>query len=79
MAVEKDQLTPGLKSQANELIKQHIEFDGFKRPSVVYTAQINVKAGQPCTTVTYQYLEDTSSRVSGMKEGVGTWNGAWDF
>lgn len=79
MAIAPENMTQGLKTQANELIKQHIDFDSHNRPSVVYTAPINATNGKPCTTVTYQYLDATSSRVSGMKEGIGTWNSAWDF
>lgn len=79
MAVAPENMTTGLKSQANELIKQHTTFDTSNRPTVVYTAPINAGNGKPCTTVTYQYLDSTSSRVTGMKEGIGQWNSAWDF
>jgi hypothetical protein len=69
--------TGHLKTQLNELVKQHIEYDGNSRPEYVYTAHADLEDGKPCSVVRYSY-DGTSSRVVFMKEYEGTWDESWE-
>lgn len=70
--------TGHLKTQAHELVKQHIEFDASNRVEYVYTAHADLADGKPCSVVRYSY-DGVSSRVVYMKEYVGTWDSAWEI
>lgn len=75
MVVEND--TGHLKSQAHELVKQYIEYDGSDRPEYVYTVRANAADDCPCSVVRYSYSGATS-RVVYMKEYTATWDSAWE-
>jgi len=70
--------TGHLKTQAHELVKQHIEYDGQKRMEYVYTVRADAEDGTPCSVVRYSYV-GLSARVQYMKEYTGTWDGSWDL
>lgn len=70
--------TGHLKTQAAELLKQHIEYDGSNRSQYVYTVEANAKNGTPCSVVRYGY-DGVSSRVVFMREYVGNWNTVWEL
>jgi hypothetical protein len=67
-----------LKSHANELVKQYIEFDGQGRSSKVYTAYTDAVHGAPCEVTEYIYNSPTSTVVKARKEGYAAWDSAWD-
>lgn len=67
-----------LRSQLGEFIKQYIVYDGTGRPTDVYTAPVDLANGLSCSHVQYAYLSPTSSLVTYMKEGLSTWNSAWE-
>lgn len=66
-----------LKSQSEELVKQHIEYDGQLRVEYIYTAPTDATTGTPCSVVRYSYV-GTSNRVDYMKESLSTWNIVWE-
>lgn len=70
--------TGHLKTQAHELVKQHIEFDGNSRVEYVYTARSDASNGTPCSVVRYSY-DGISSRIVFMKEYTSTWDATWDL
>ena len=70
--------TGHLITQAHELVKQHIEYDGSSRTEYVYTARADAANGSPCSVVRYSYVLATP-RVEFMKEYTSTWNSAWDL
>jgi hypothetical protein len=70
--------TGHLKTQVNELVKQHIEYDVNNRSEYVYTAPANAQNGTPCSVVRYSF-SGVTSRIVFMKEYTGTWNSAWDL
>lgn len=67
-----------LKSQAHELVKQHVEYDGSNRVEYVYTVRADALNGTPCSVVRYAYVGATANVVF-MKESTATWNVAWDL
>lgn len=69
--------TGHLKTQLNELIKQHVEYDVNTRTEYVYTARADAVDGSPCSVVRYSYI-GTTTRVQYMKEYTGLWNAAWE-
>jgi len=70
--------TGHLKTQAAELVKQHIEYDGSSRTEYIYTVHSDAANGTPCSVVRYSYSGITA-RVVFMKEYTSNWNGAWDL
>ena len=70
--------TGHLKTQAHELVKQHIEYDGTSRTEYVYTVRADALDLTPCSGVRYSYVGLTS-KVVFMKEYTGTWLIAWDL
>jgi hypothetical protein len=70
--------TGHLKTQLNELIKQHCEYDGNGRLSFVYTVRADADHGTPCSVVRYGYA-GTSSKVIFMKELTDVWDSSWDL
>lgn len=66
-----------LKTQANELVKQHTEYDDSNRAEYIYTAPSNAVDGTPCSVVRFAY-SGLSPRVAFMKEYTGNWNDDWD-
>ena len=70
--------TGHLKTQAHELVKQHIEYDGSSRMEYVYTVRADALDLTPCSVVRYSYVGLTS-KVAFMKEYTGTWLIAWDL
>ena len=74
-----------LKSQAEDLIKQHLVYDGSGRVTDIYTTSAIAPAagsdGAPCTHVQYQYsaVSGQTTLVTGMKESIASWNASWDF
>lgn len=70
--------TGHLKTQASELVKQHIEYDSNSRVEYVYTVRNDAADLTPCGVVRYSYVGLTS-KVVFMKEYSGTWLIAWDL
>lgn len=70
--------TGHLKTQAAELIKQHIEYYVNSRMEYVYTVRNDAANGTPCSVIRYSYSGITS-RVVFMKEDTSNWNSAWDL
>lgn len=70
--------TSGLKSQANELLKQHIIYDSNQRAVLIFTSYYGAGEGTPCTGVAYEYVSPTSSQVARMAEFTYSWKAAWD-
>ncbi len=70
--------TGHLKTQAHELVKQHIEYDSRTRTEYVYTVHADALDGTPCSVVRYSF-DGISSRVVYMKEYVSTWQAAWEL
>lgn len=70
--------TGHLKTQAHELVKQHIEYDANNRVEYVYTAHADLEDGKPCSVVRYSYI-GTTSRVQFMREYTDTWDVAWEL
>jgi len=70
--------TGHLKTQAHELVKQHIDYDGAARAEYVYTVDADAKDGTPCSVVRYAY-DGATSRVLYMKEYVSVWDAAWEL
>lgn len=70
--------TGHLKTQAAELVKQHIEYDGSSRVEYVYTVHGDALNNAPCSVVRYSY-SGISARVVFMREYTGTWNSSWDL
>lgn len=69
--------TGHLKTQAHELVKQHIEYDVQNRVEYVYTVRADAPDGTPCSVVRYSYLGLTAN-VTYMKEFLGNWDAAWE-
>jgi hypothetical protein len=69
--------TGHLKTQAHELIKQHVEYDVLGRTEYVYTVAVDAKDGTPCSMVRYAY-SGTTARVVYMKESTSTWQIVWE-
>jgi hypothetical protein len=70
--------TGHLKTQAHELVKQHIEYDGNNRMEYIYTVRADADHGTPCSVVRYSY-SGLTSRVLYMKEYTGTWDSSWEL
>lgn len=70
--------TGHLITQAHELVKQHVEYDGSNRVSYIYTVRADATNGTPCSVVRYSYNGLTTDVVF-MKEYTSTWNSAWDL
>jgi len=70
MAASND--TGHLKTQAHELVKQYITYDGSSRAEYIYTVRADALNNTPCSVVRYAYI-GTSSRVTYMKEYTGVW------
>ena len=70
--------TDFIGSSGKEGIKQHIEYDGSNRMDEVYEAITGAKHGDACLLTSYQYIGVTT-RISGMKEALATWDSSWDF
>ena len=70
--------TGHLKTQAAELVKQHIEYDVNNRVEYVYTVRADATNNTPCSVVRYSYIGLTSNVVF-MKEYTSVWNSAWDL
>lgn len=70
--------TGHLKTQAHELVKQHIEYDANNRVEYVYTVRADAEDNCPCSVVRYSY-DGLSSRVLFYKEYTDTWDIAWDL
>lgn len=71
--------TQGLTTQAKELTKQFIVYDGNGRPITIYTAGIGAETGTPCTRVDYEYLSPTSNSITKMRETVDVWDVTYDL
>lgn len=67
-----------LLTQAHELVKQHIEYDGSNRVEYIYTVRADAANGTPCSVVRYSYNGLTTDVVF-MKEYTSSWNSAWDI
>jgi len=70
--------TGQITTQAHELIKQYIEYDGIGRPTIVHTARADAVDGTPCSKVTYTYLAPTSTSVQFMIEEDDSWDITWE-
>lgn len=71
--------TAGLDTQAKELMKQYIVYDGQSRPQTIYTAYYKAGTGTPCTRVDYEYINPTSTQVQKMRESVDVWDASYDI
>lgn len=69
--------TGHLKTQAHELVKQHVEYDVLSRPEYVYTVRADAEDGAPCSVVRYAY-DGSTTNVTYMKEYVGEWDASWE-
>lgn len=69
--------TGHLLTQAHELVKQHIEYDGQGRAEYVYTVRADADDGTPCSVVRYSY-DGLTTNVVYMKEYVSNWDSAWE-
>jgi len=69
--------TGHLKTQAHELVKQYVTYDGNNRSEYVYTVRADADDGTPCSVVRYSY-DGASSRIVYMKEFTDTWQAAWE-
>lgn len=67
-----------VKSGPTEGIKSHMVYDGSNRLSEVYEAMADALNGATALKTSYQY-DGASTRITGMKEELSTWNSAWDF
>lgn len=67
-----------IKTQANELVKQHLEYDGQGRVEYVYTVASDAKDETPCSVVRYAY-DGLTARVVYMKEYTGAWDASWEI
>lgn len=67
-----------LKTHANELVKQYIEYDGSNRVWKVYTAYTDAPDGAPCEVTEYIYTGPATTTIKARKEGHATWDSAWD-
>lgn len=63
-----------LLTTEKELIKQYLEVDNFGRPSLLYTAPVYARTGDPCLVTEFIYVDDDSSILRGKKEGYSTWS-----
>jgi hypothetical protein len=70
--------TGHLKTQAHELVKQHVEYDANNRAEYVYTVRNDAPHGTPCSVVRYSF-DGLSARVVFMKEYTSTWDSTWDL
>lgn len=70
--------TKHLLTQAHELVKQHIEYDGSGRAEYIYTVHSDAADGTPCSVVRYAY-SGLTSRVLYMKEYNGVWDITWEL
>ncbi len=78
MAFEFNRASDLVKSHIAEAIKQHFVYDGVDRMIEVYTALSGAEDGADCGKCTYAY-DGSSTRITGMKEELSTWDEAWDF
>lgn len=77
MAKGQDKRSP-LLTQAGELVKQYITYDGNNRMQYVYTANTDADDGDVCTRVEYTY-DGSSARIEKMKETLQTWQASYDI
>lgn len=73
-----DNDTGHLKTQAHELVKQHIDYDGSGRVEYVYTVRADAVDNTPCSVVRYAY-DGATSNIVFMKEYTDTWDITWDL
>lgn len=66
-----------LKTQANELVKQYVTYDGQGRTEYVYTVRADAANGTPCSVVRYSY-QGLTANVVYMKEFTDVWQSAWE-
>lgn len=68
------------KSHMGELVKQYSVFEVAApyRLTDTYTAYTDAPNNAPCVHTEYDY-DGTSTRITKMKESVGTWNSSWDI
>lgn len=69
-----DLVTPYMK----EAVKTYSAFDGSSRLEYHYTAHIDAEEGDQCMVTQYAY-DGVSTRVQKTKEGLATWQAAWDI
>lgn len=69
--------TGHLQTQAHELVKQYIEYDGNGRVEYVYTVHADAQDGTPCSIVRYSY-QGITNKVVYMKEYTGNWDVSWE-
>lgn len=70
--------TDKIKSHGKEGLKVHIVYDGSNRMSEVYETLADAIHGQVALKTTYQY-DGITTRITGMKEELSTWDSSWDF
>ncbi len=67
-----------LLTEAHEMVKQYVVYDGSGRMTDVYVAHTDAADGTPCSRTQYEY-DGTSSRVTKRKELDATWDTTWDI
>lgn len=67
-----------LQTEAHEMVKQYLVYDGSGRVTDVYTAHTDAVDGTPCSRTRYSY-DGVSSRIEKRKEQDATWDSSWDM
>lgn len=67
-----------LITEAHEMVKQYLVYDGDGRVTDVYTAHTDAITGTPCSRTRYSYVTGTT-RVEKRKEQDATWDTTWDM
>lgn len=74
VGIASDLVLPYMK----EAVKTYSAFDGSSRLEFHYTASIDAQQGDRCMVTQYTY-DGVSTRVQKTKEGLATWQAAWDI
>lgn len=67
-----------LRSHQNGQTKTHVVLDGTDRPTLVFTAVVDAKEGDPCMCTEYVYKNATSVIAINQQERVYKWKAIWD-
>lgn len=67
-----------LKTGRDSQIKSYIAYDGSSRMEYVYETHTDAIDGAPCLVTQYVY-DGASTRITKMKETVGTWSSSYDI
>ena len=67
-----------VSTQLQEAVKTYSDYDLSNRLTAFYTALIDCEHGEKCLVTYYEY-DGASTRVTKTKEGLATWDSAWDI